>query len=111
MVTASHNELKDNGIKISEPDGHMLWAHLEEQATAFCNADDDLIERVESSHVIVGGDSRPSTQHLKYLVSLGVGLAGGVVHDLGLVSTPQLHYTVRTANRQGNPALTLTDYY
>ena len=24
MVTASHNELKDNGIKISEPSGHML---------------------------------------------------------------------------------------
>ena len=40
MITASHNPVEDNGIKISDIDGGMLASHLEPYIERFGNAED-----------------------------------------------------------------------
>ena len=123
MVTASHNQGADNGSKIVDPDGGMLAADWESIATALANAGD--LAAVEAAlallalppagapaHVVLGRDTRLSSPHLAGLVARGVAAAGGSVHELGIVTTPQVHWAVRGANL-ATPATVppLSDYY
>jgi len=38
MLTASHNPVEDNGVKVVEPSGEMMVASWESYATAIANA-------------------------------------------------------------------------
>jgi len=38
MLTASHNPVEDNGVKVVEPYGEMMVASWEPHATAIANA-------------------------------------------------------------------------
>lgn len=38
MITASHNKVSDNGVKIADPNGGMLSQHWEPFADAIANA-------------------------------------------------------------------------
>ena len=38
MLTASHNPVEDNGVKVVEPSGEMMVASWEPRATAIANA-------------------------------------------------------------------------
>lgn len=38
MITASHNPIEDNGIKISDPEGHMLDVTWEPYANRLASA-------------------------------------------------------------------------
>jgi phosphoacetylglucosamine mutase len=105
MVTASHNGGADNGAKIVDPDGGMLASDWENLAAELANCGD--VASVESvlSHislpdsdapglVVLGRDTRVSSPHLATLVASGVAAVRGEVHDLGIVTTPQVHWAV-----------------
>ncbi|MBN3282132.1 AGM1 mutase, partial [Polyodon spathula] len=114
MVTASHNPEEDNGIKLVDPLGEMLAPAWEEYATQLANAEEqglltalkDVIEKEavnmqQEACVVVGRDTRPSSEKLSQAVLDGVMSLGGKYHDYGLVTTPQLHFMVCCRNTHG----------
>ena len=49
----------------------------------------------------LGRDTRPSSPRFAELFTKGVASIGGKVRDFGEVTTPQLHYMVRSTNVDG----------
>lgn len=128
MITASHNLEPDNGIKLVDPAGEMLEASWEMIATNLANVQDselipmlthistkeniDLSNQSILARVIIGRDTRKSSPILLNAVLAGIKALHGSVTDLGLVTTPQLHYVVVCTNTNGaygDP--TLQGYY
>ncbi|KAF9615665.1 hypothetical protein IFM89_025915 [Coptis chinensis] len=80
MITASHNQVSDNGIKIADPTGSMLSQDWEPFADAIANAiePNDLIQlitefvkkedipigKIQSAKIYLGRDTRPSGEVL-----------------------------------------------
>jgi phosphoacetylglucosamine mutase len=58
---------------------------------------------------VQGRDTRPSSPHLVAVAAEGIAAVGVRMLDLGLVTTPQLHFLVRACNK-GQP-YTENDYY
>lgn len=120
MITASHNPVDDNGVKIVEIDGTMLNKQFEPLVESICNTLNpsqyakifvEAVERfltleqlnqVQSSKVMIGIDTRPSSVKLLSLVKEGIRFWEGIVdcHDYGLVTTPLLHYLVVESNKK-----------
>lgn len=111
VITASHNPVEDNGVKIVDPLGEMLAREWEEFATRMANASTDelgsvIAEIVETTGLKVGNtgrvvyarDTRPSGEHLLKHLLKGIELSGVEGKDYGLLTTPQLHYIVRCLN-------------
>lgn len=114
-ITASHNPIADNGIKMVEPNGEMLIQRFEPMANAFANAetDADLAKLVmneinslpdatqhrASATVLIAYDTRPSGPHLAAAAAAGVKAMGGSPELLGLLTTPQLHWAVMRTNQ------------
>jgi phosphoacetylglucosamine mutase len=129
MITASHNPEHDNGVKIADVDGGMLehhWEHYIEEIANCMNIQDTLqllqnviknenISMSETAHIVVGRDTRPSSFNLFECVCRGIEAYGGIVHDLGTVTTPQLHFVVRDLNfgptGYPNASNSLQNYY
>ncbi|NXF43994.1 AGM1 mutase, partial [Oceanites oceanicus] len=125
MVTASHNPEEDNGVKLVDPLGEMLHPSWEEYATQLANAEDQELQKIiteicqkaavnqhKDASVIIGRDTRPSSEKLSQSVIDGISVLGGQYHDYGLVTTPQLHYMVCCRNTQGQYGkATLEGYY
>ncbi|XP_072528813.1 phosphoacetylglucosamine mutase [Salminus brasiliensis] len=125
MVTASHNPEEDNGVKLIDPMGEMVNSDWEGYATQLANAEQealcpalkDIIEKEaisisEIASVFIGRDTRPSSESLSQAVLDGVSCLGGHTQDYGLVTTPQLHYMVRSRNTHGGYGTdTLQGYY
>lgn len=114
MITASHNPEPDNGIKLVDPAGEMLEASWETIATDLANAENSNLkeklkhictnENIDLSipaTVIIGKDTRKSSPKLLEFASKGVEALNGTVINLGLVTTPQLHYAVVCTNTNG----------
>ena len=133
MVTASHNPECDNGVKLVDADGGMMTQAWEPYATELVNtpaaahvvAALDRIAAAErvpadaASVVVVGRDTRPHSAELAKCIVLGAAAAGATVHDMGLVTTPQLHFIVQQTNARAaafpvlslDRAAALTHYY
>jgi len=126
MITASHNPEGDNGVKLVDPAGEMLEQSWEGVATQLANcADVDLPQQLNSiikqfnitadpsnAQILVGRDTRSSSPRLSAAVVAGVTAAGGSYTDLGVVTTPQLHYMVVANNTDGGYGVpSLAGYY
>jgi phosphoacetylglucosamine mutase len=107
MVTASHNPIADNGLKIVDFTGEMLPISWEKTAETIANAS-DLAEALQEKwpespqgRVLVGHDNRPSSVGLVECIKKAIGAAECSVFDFGEVTTPQFHYLVRECNGAG----------
>merc|ERR1719320_239914 len=113
MVTASHNQVADNGVKMIDPNGGMLDESWESIATELANLRHSEVpmfykslfaehvneeRRVQVGRIMVGMDTRPHSKELLDLVMIGAEICGASVINLGIVTTPQLHYLVAKAN-------------
>lgn len=123
MITASHNPLGDNGIKLIDPSGEMLPPDCERELTELINAsDDDFVKRLQAhkirntggAHIRIGSDTRPSSKALVAAAEAGCQLGHvpytthGITDDIYKAhaggrcleehTTPHLHFIVRAAN-------------
>ena len=123
MVTASHNPEPDNGLKLVGPDGLMAPVEWEPLAERIANAEDSQLPDVvndirraigcreqRSGTVIVGRDTRKSGMVLLEKIKAGAVRSCKVI-DLGLITTPQLHFAVNAYNRDAIPPEQLLDSY
>ena len=125
MITASHNPEVDNGVKLVDCTGGMLPTSWEGDAEALANAGsaDEMrkvltkllaIDEPASSlhppppkglaprnipHVFLARDTRPTGPALAEAAASGATAAGATVTDLGLNTTPQLHFAVYASYR------------
>ncbi|KAK6935029.1 Alpha-D-phosphohexomutase, C-terminal [Dillenia turbinata] len=115
MITASHNVVSDNGVKVADPSGGMLTQDWEPFADSLANAADphhllQLINEIikkenipldgtRSAEILLGRDTRPSGESLLEAAKEGVSsILGANFFDIGVVTTPQLHWMVRQRN-------------
>ncbi|KAB1215861.1 Phosphoacetylglucosamine mutase [Morella rubra] len=113
MITASHNKVSDNGVKIADPSGGMLsqeWEpfadalanaptpqHLLQLITEFVEKESILLETVRPAEILLGRDTRPSGESLLEATKQGISsILGAVTIDMGIVTTPQLHWMAFT---------------
>ncbi|KAK9904678.1 hypothetical protein WJX75_000481 [Coccomyxa subellipsoidea] len=111
VVTASHNPVEDNGVKLVDPTGYMLEQTWEAWANKLAAADDvdgtctvvQELFQVEdipygSGTVMLAHDTRPSADGLVKAAAAGVAAMGSLPIACGLLTTPQLHWMVRQCN-------------
>ncbi|KAK6110775.1 Phosphoglucomutase/phosphomannomutase alpha/beta/alpha domain I family protein [Brugia pahangi] len=124
MITASHNPMEDNGVKIIDPMGGMLDAAWENYADLIVNSSDSEFLRksqeflrqfsgrvVENATVFTAIDTRPSSKYIEEAAFCGAQCARVVGRRLGLLTTPQLHYIVRCQNDSSYGVPTEAGYY
>ncbi|XP_039001438.1 phosphoacetylglucosamine mutase-like [Hibiscus syriacus] len=116
MITASHNKVTDNGVKIVDPSGGMLSQEWEPFADQLANAETpeallslitEFIEKetipfdgVQTAEILLGRDTRPSGESLIEAAKQGISsIFGAIALDLGILTTPQLHWMVRARNK------------
>ncbi|KAL6178519.1 hypothetical protein ACLB2K_050037 [Fragaria x ananassa] len=116
MITASHNKVSDNGIKVADPSGGMLSQDWESFADTLANARDPqqliqlITEFVENEKLTLDGskkveillarDTRPSGESLLEAARQGISsIIGAVALDMGILTTPTLHWMVRARNK------------
>lgn len=127
MITASHNQVSDNGVKIADPSGGMMsqdWEpfadslanspdpqHLVQLIDDFVNKEGILLNEAEgSAEILLGRDTRPSGARLLQAAIQGIkSVVGAIAVDMGILTTPQLHWMVRARN-MGSEASEL-DYF
>ncbi|KAH3661172.1 hypothetical protein OGAPHI_006579 [Ogataea philodendri] len=108
MITASHNPPQDNGVKLVDPLGEMLPQVWEPYATQLANSEDLLadvedivakenIDVGKAGLVIVGRDTRETGPELVTAALDGINVFSQS-KDFGELTTPQLHYLVRSHN-------------
>ncbi|EIE18707.1 intramolecular transferase [Coccomyxa subellipsoidea C-169] len=111
VVTASHNPVEDNGVKLVDPTGYMLDQAWEAWANKLAAADDEdgtcavvqelfQVEDIPygSSTVMLAHDTRPSADALVKAAAAGVAAMGSLPIACGQLTTPQLHWMVRQCN-------------
>ncbi|XP_059047823.1 phosphoacetylglucosamine mutase [Achroia grisella] len=124
MITASHNLEPDNGVKLVDPEGEMLEQSWEEIATRLANVSDNdlesttgqIIKQVNAdmslkASVFIGMDTRYTSPRLAAAAANGVIALKGTPKELGIVSTPMLHYCVRCRNDNKYGTPTEEGYY
>ncbi|KAK9463528.1 uncharacterized protein V1516DRAFT_668006 [Lipomyces oligophaga] len=117
MITASHNPPEDNGVKLIDPQGEMLEASWEAFATKFANADSDVdlarayldlseslnINLEKPANVVYARDTRASGPALAAALKDGLTASGAAMTNYEVLTTPQLHYIVKSINTASTP--------
>lgn len=124
MVTASHNPVEDNGVKLIDTMGEMMPIAWEKHATKLINVSDDKLESALEAIIKEEGvdintpaavctamDTRPSSAQLSKAAIDGIKALGGQCHDYGLLTTPQLHYIVCCKNTKEQYGLPTEEGY
>jgi len=109
MITASHNEFKDNGVKIVDNNGCLIKENEEKIIEDYIN---NLIklnktfEFISPKNIYIGNDTRSSSNIIKNKIIDGIRSISKIINiiDLGKVTTPQHHYLVY------NKSINLNDY-
>ncbi|KAK2986891.1 hypothetical protein RJ640_007928 [Escallonia rubra] len=120
MITASHNKVSDNGVKVADPSGRMLtqeWEpftdapdphHLLQLIVEFVNKENIPLEGTWRGEVLLARDTRPSGESLLEAAKLlardtrptGISsIVGASAIFMGVLTTPQLHWMVRAKNK------------
>lgn len=108
--------MQDNGVKLVDPFGEMLHASWESYATQLANAPTptllisalqtiiklESIDLATPAKVVYGYDTRPSCPALVRALEDGLRAMASATVEAGLVTTPQLHYLVRSLNTEGS---------
>jgi phosphoacetylglucosamine mutase len=105
---------QDNGVKIVDPSGDMLEQSWEAHATALANsptseslasdfqaiADQTKVSMHHPASIVFARDTRPSGVELTDALKAGLAAFGDNVKivDLGITTTPVLHYVVSATN-------------
>lgn len=125
MITASHNDECDNGVKLVDSSGGMLSQVWEPYAELLANtatvqeflwaidfiSDSEQIDRSSNQNppvVIIGRDTRPHSLELSKCVLQGIQAYSGNAYDFGEVTTGQLHHFVYNANQILTPIINTT---
>lgn len=138
MITASHNPVQDNGVKIIDANGSMLETRWEKIVEEFCNIPLESIEdfKILFDHltslmtdecqldtanfnsskpgkIMLGYDTRPTSEPLIQLVKLGLDAWAPLIEyeDYGQLTTPALHFLVGQSTLCNQKRFDLIDYY
>jgi phosphoacetylglucosamine mutase len=119
VKAGSHRILtrKDNGVKIVDSRGEMLEASWETYATTLANAPnaEDFIKSLQiivgaakielskPSRVVYARDTRASGSRLVSALEDGLRAMNAVQRNIGITTTPILHYAVNTINTKNTP--------
>ena len=100
MITASHNEYTDNGVKIVGYDGSMIQKKEEEIIENYINKAISIKETydfISPKKIYIGNDTRESCIKIKEEINRGIISMSFIIKivDFGIVSTPQHHYLVK----------------
>eukprot|EP00039_Didymoeca_costata_P026767 m.16603 g.16603 ORF g.16603 m.16603 type:complete len:511 (-) comp5743_c0_seq1:25-1557(-) len=111
MITASHNPVEDNGVKVVDPMGEMMEQSWEAFATMLANTAteniDSAVDKIKKetniddsikAKVIFARDTRPSGEEMMTNVKNGIMYMKAEYTDVGILTTPQLHFIVRCTN-------------
>jgi phosphoacetylglucosamine mutase len=108
MLAASWEVIAEEMINVANPEEFSKKLETLYQEKGLGAAD-------KRGVVLVARDTRPHSEGLMKLACRGVELAGGVAHDIGVATTPQLHYAVARFNAEGLPPVPVDglveDYY
>lgn len=124
MITASHNPVEDNGVKLVDPQGEMVIGEWETVATELANTPDSalqgkvaglLLEKFASAsaaataaaaqvRVVLARDTRPSGIELSEAVRAGIltVFPHAQISNLEEQTTPELHFNTFALN-SGHP--------
>ncbi|PIC34043.1 hypothetical protein B9Z55_013814 [Caenorhabditis nigoni] len=132
MITASHNPAQDNGVKLVNFNGDRITRRWEIYADQVINASDADLPKVirdleknfqrssqskiasgliDNAKVVCGIDTRVSGPHLMEAARAGAALFNVKFVDIGVVSTPMLHYIVKSFNEPEFAEATHQGYY
>ena len=92
MITASHNPIKDNGLKLIDYNGNMI---LEEEQTLLENFVNESINIIKSDikYIVIGRDTRPSGDIIIKKIIKKLKICN--INYVGVVSTPVMHYITK----------------
>ncbi|EPX74965.1 N-acetylglucosamine-phosphate mutase [Schizosaccharomyces octosporus yFS286] len=112
IITASHNPVSDNGVKVIDADGGMLSVNWEEKCTNLANAESKselellikeyIAPSTFQASVVIGMDTRPSSPRLSELAKVILDEMSACYKDYGFITTPQLHWIVKLINENSS---------
>lgn len=104
MITASHNPVNDNGIKLVSPTGEMLEEKYESSIVTIINLNEKdmqnfqitCVNRKYPFELVIGFDNRPSSEIISENIIRESKNLKATIDLFGLTSTPQLHLRTKS---------------
>lgn len=100
MITASHNQYDDNGVKIIDKNGYMISSDQELLLEQIVNSDQSDISITSlvnyQPYVYIAHDTRRSCEEIKTKIIHGIQkiIPDVKIIDLNMMTTPELHITI-----------------